>query len=307
MSLLPRLSVAIAVVALVGATLVVAQPSLTPPAGPIEESGRFGTLIELNQTNTPGNGDALFVITQPGSYVLTGDADAGLLDGILIESSDVTVDLNGYTLRGQADPGVGGSGTIGIAPTRPTAAGDDFTNITIRNGTITGFAIGFVSRNAESTGQNPGIFNFEAVRLERLNITAANFGILLSRAGGQGQVGGVIEGCVVRANDFGIDAENCVVKDCQVSMGSRADFGFATGIDARLCTITGCAVVMEATLSSANNAYRLFASSVNSSTAAGGGAGFLLQNESIANGCVASNPEGAATLQTGSQAFNSNF
>ncbi len=42
-----------------------------------------------------------YVINHPGSYVLTADLEgtAGS-DGILVNSMDVTIDLNGFTLRG---------------------------------------------------------------------------------------------------------------------------------------------------------------------------------------------------------------
>jgi hypothetical protein len=78
-------------------------------------------------------------ITAPGSYRLTGDlvlpdADTG---GILLETGDVTIDLNGFTVRG---PG-GCSG----APLACTAVGLGFgilgerrERVTVRNGAVVG-------------------------------------------------------------------------------------------------------------------------------------------------------------------------
>ena len=40
--------------------IAIAQPSLTPPPGPVSESSRFGTRIELTQATAPGDqGEAL--------------------------------------------------------------------------------------------------------------------------------------------------------------------------------------------------------------------------------------------------------
>ncbi|MEM1424712.1 MAG: hypothetical protein AAGH64_12015, partial [Planctomycetota bacterium] len=127
----PARLAALVVVAIALIAYAFAQPSLTPPAGPIEESGRFGNRIEINQTNTPGNADALFVISEPGSYVLTRDADAGELSGIYIASDNVTVDLNGFTLTGQP-----GAGTFGVASLLSRTSNAVYRNATVRTGTI---------------------------------------------------------------------------------------------------------------------------------------------------------------------------
>ena len=55
----------------------------------------------VNATNTPGDADSLFRITQPGSYYLTAHitGEPGK-SGIEIDSSNVTLDLNGFTVQG---------------------------------------------------------------------------------------------------------------------------------------------------------------------------------------------------------------
>jgi len=50
---------------------------LDPPAGPVTSTYKTLTEVEprtaINTTNTPGDADSLFKITQPGSYYLTGN------------------------------------------------------------------------------------------------------------------------------------------------------------------------------------------------------------------------------------------
>jgi hypothetical protein len=85
---------------------------------------------EINQVSASGGPAELHIISAPGSYRLTGDlvVPAGL-DGIRIDVSDVTLDLNGFTISSQ---GTGGLAVHGIT-------GATLTNVEIRNGTIRGF------------------------------------------------------------------------------------------------------------------------------------------------------------------------
>ncbi|MBU6412576.1 MAG: hypothetical protein KGS45_03815 [Planctomycetes bacterium] len=60
------------------ASLLHAGP-LNPPPGPITSTHKTLTEIEpriaINATNTPGDFDSLYKITQPGSYYLTANID----------------------------------------------------------------------------------------------------------------------------------------------------------------------------------------------------------------------------------------
>ena len=69
-------------------------------------------------------------ITSPGSYILVANVDA-VGTGIRIESDNVKLDLNGFTIR-QASAGLGRDGIL-VAP------GASVRNIEITNGTIEGF------------------------------------------------------------------------------------------------------------------------------------------------------------------------
>lgn len=114
---------------------------LTPPGGAVAPSGR--TLTEIydkipaglpNGTGdgrTPlAGGISTVTISLPGSYVLTGNITAAGTC-ILINSSDVTLDLNGFTLTCTNTT----SKVLAIATTR--------SRITVRNGRIVGGVEGF--------------------------------------------------------------------------------------------------------------------------------------------------------------------
>ena len=83
---------------------LLAQGPLTPPGAPaptMKTLDQIEPRIAINATNTPGDASSLFRIAQPGSYYLTGNITgvAGK-DGIEIASSNVTIDLMGFTHPG---------------------------------------------------------------------------------------------------------------------------------------------------------------------------------------------------------------
>jgi hypothetical protein len=134
-----RLTILLAAAGLASTSL--AGP-LDPPAGPVGSTMK--TLVEveprtaITAANTPGNAIAMFVISQPGSYYLTGNisADAGKAC-ILVATTHATIDLNGFALGTLADG-------IVIAT--------DCT-FTIKNGVITGGAgSGIKSLTDQATG-----------------------------------------------------------------------------------------------------------------------------------------------------------
>lgn len=127
-----RLGSRVGVVLIALASSPLGAGTLAPPPGPIAPSMKTLEEIEprtiINQTNTPSDGTASFVISQPGSYYLVGNLTGEIgKDGIRIDSSDVTIDLNGHWLLGVAGT------THGIAA--PVAVD----RIRIANGTIAFF------------------------------------------------------------------------------------------------------------------------------------------------------------------------
>ena len=121
----------VAVWALTSLVGLVRAGDMDPPGPP---GGTMKTLIAVEPRTPiwgPDPGDFPIVISQPGSYYLgeniNGEADK---DGILIMADNVTLDLNGFTLKG-AD---GKSSYNGITvPVDPTGA---VYNLSIFNGTI---------------------------------------------------------------------------------------------------------------------------------------------------------------------------
>jgi parallel beta-helix repeat protein len=88
------------------AGLTIAGP-LDPPAGPV--SPTYKTLAEVepriavSPANTPGSATAVFTISQPGSYYLTGDITGEpAKHAIEITVGGVTLDLMGFHLTGVA-------------------------------------------------------------------------------------------------------------------------------------------------------------------------------------------------------------
>ncbi|MEO1513126.1 MAG: hypothetical protein AAFU70_13725, partial [Planctomycetota bacterium] len=106
---------------------------LNPPAGPIQNTGpdlgQVEPRIPVGPGTTPGGSFSQFTISQPGSYYLTGDlVGVSGRSGIFIESSGVSLDLNGFEVRG-----VSGSGS-GIV-----ISGFGIDNVRIFNGGVRGW------------------------------------------------------------------------------------------------------------------------------------------------------------------------
>ena len=163
----------VALGAVVSSSVLAGQ--LAPPAGPVAETGRFGVRVEISQDTTPGDAIATFVIDTPGSYYLPGEVlgEAGK-HGIEIRSSDVSIDLMGFTVRG-----VPGS-LLGIR------TGGPHENLSIVNGVVTQWG---------GTGIDLGHVGFgEGSRLERIH-ASMNGG-----AGMRSNADGVIWGCTAMSN-----------------------------------------------------------------------------------------------------------
>jgi parallel beta-helix repeat protein len=201
-----------ALVLLAGAALVTAGP-LNPPAGPVASSMKTMTEVEpriaINLANTPGNATALYRITAPGSYYLTGNLQ-GILgqDVIRIDAANVTLDLNGFTISGGAN---------GVYSTT-------YPQVTVCNG------------------------NFTSCGLNGVNITFANYAsvrnVNVSNVGGDGiyaGYAGTVDNCHVntsggvgiRVADYSV-VSNSLARAC----GSN---GFVVGQHAKAadCIATG--------------------------------------------------------------------
>jgi len=193
---------------------VFAQGSLTPPGAPaatMKSLAQIEPRTIVNSVNTPGDGTSLFIISQPGSYYLTTNlVGVSGKNGINIAANCVTLDLNGFALQG----GPGGSSAIYILGAQ--------TNITVRNGTISGWG---------SSGVYLGSVSSLNMVFERLNVSACWRGIDVPG-------GGVVRDCACETNStYGIFCFGGIVSGCTAdnngSYGIYVGSGIASGCSAQ--------------------------------------------------------------------------
>lgn len=104
--------------------------SLNPPADPAPTMKTLDEVeprIAINDENTPGDPNSTYIISEPGSYYLTGNFTCTTKHGILIDADDVTVDLMGYRIWCSYSKPPENDGIHITA---------DHKNINIKNGTI---------------------------------------------------------------------------------------------------------------------------------------------------------------------------
>jgi hypothetical protein len=218
--------------------LALAGP-LDPPGGPITSTAKPLAEVEpriaINATNTPGDADSLYKITQPGSYYLAGNVTGEVgKHGIEIVASGVTIDLMGFDLSGV--PAMGAFDGI-------TATALNLTNITIVNGSLRdwgdegidfrnfGASGGVVERvvasgnagDGISVGSGSTVANCTAYRNIRTGIFANGGGTIINCSAFDNFLNGIsanngttIFACTVSNNDaIGIEAgSGCTVTAC---------------------------------------------------------------------------------------------
>ena len=168
---------------------------LTPPPGPIAPTPGPEPRIPVGPETTPGDTSSVFRITQPGSYYLTANV-AGLSgrNGITIDASNVTLDLNGFALIGVPGSNIGVNSGSGA-------------EVAVMNGAVRGFAVG-VRLIGNSSARLQDVLTRDCVQA---GIQAANC---------------IITRCVARLNaGTGIFAEgSSVITDCIANFNTAAGF-----------------------------------------------------------------------------------
>ena len=131
------------------------QGALTPPGAPAPTMKTLGEIdsaitdldsavaqveARIDLATVAGDGTYHHVISESGSYYLSGNLDVTLAGGgIKINAPAVTLDLNGFKIER-----ISGSGGSGIEiPTGMDGA-------TVRNGTINGFKYGISGSSADN-------------------------------------------------------------------------------------------------------------------------------------------------------------
>jgi parallel beta-helix repeat protein len=242
---------------LLGCTAAALAGDLNPPAGPIAPTMKPLSQIEpriaVSATNTPGDANSLYRITQPGSYYLTGSI-TGVpgKNGIAVLVSDVSLDLMGFEVIGVA----GSLNGVGVPNPQPPGT---IVNLSIRNGIVRGW--GGTGANADthaivdgiraSNNGGPGIAaSYSVIRncVAQSNSTgiAAGIGSAVTDCtasqntthGINAISGTVIQNCSASFNQFaGISTSiNCSINTCTVQ--GNTTYGIQTGLASK---ITGCA------------------------------------------------------------------
>lgn len=192
--------------------LALAQGPLTPPPGSDPNIGpanaltpgglpqaTMKTLHQVEPRTAIAGGTSTVTINQSGSYYLTGNIVVAGGDGISIQSSNVTLDLNGFSVSSSAGPAAGTGITLGSV-----------VNITIRHGNIGGGFAGGV-RSVQTGGPPQQQFNVRIADLSISYVTEAGIGVSEAQ----------VERCLVlcsNVNALGIGAWS--VKDSRVRGGS---------------------------------------------------------------------------------------
>lgn len=222
--------------ALVAATLAVGD--LNPPAGSVVATGKRLTELEpriaLSAANTPGDANSVFRITQPGSYYLTGNVNgASGFSGIELAASNVTIDLNGFSL-------LGATGSLdGIV-----IAAASLRDIAIQNGTVSGWG---------DDGIDLALFSTSNVRVQSVlassnggtGIQCSSHFLIENCSAHQNGAGGiwstsqgVIRGSAATFNtNIGIWAgSGCVVENCNSSSNTGEGYLAQSGSCVSNCT-----------------------------------------------------------------------
>ncbi len=196
---------------------------LDPLPGPV--SSTYKTLDEVEPRvpvqSLPGSQTALHVITEPGSYYLTGNimGEAGK-NGIEVRADDVSIDLAGHALIGI----VGGGGSLAAI----TRGDDPGTGLRVFSGHITDWA------------QN-GVYAAEVRGCVFFNLSLHRIGLGIGGVALRSGVASLVSDCV--ASDLvpgmlnlGNEslAARCVAKSASYAFFSQASSSFIE------CTATSC-------------------------------------------------------------------
>ena len=266
------------------ATASLAGP-ITPPPGPVASTHKTLSEVEpriaINATNTPGDGNSLFKITQPGSYYLSGNVSAtDGKHGIEIAASNVTIDLMGFTMSASVFS-LDGISTEGIR-----------NSITIRNGVISGW--GQAGIDLEHGGIGSGAI------IERVQARQNAVGINVGRSA-------LLHGCLAIDNSYdGILAEaRSVVEACVASENGGAGIVIGDGSAASNCQawnnesfgiIMRASSVATSCVANENGQSGIFASSAGTITACttnSNGSHGIQASSSTITGCTSVGNQGA--------------
>ncbi len=246
---------------------------LDPPAGPIAPTPGSEPRIAINATNTPGDADSLFKVTQHGSYYLavpiTGVAGRSGIE--IATSNGVTIDLMGYSLQGVAGSfhGISTSGVHGL--------------IIIRNGWVGGWGSHAIELNGGFTGEVSTVENVHVMYNGGWSVRAATRATIRdcvasgNAVGFQAQQHSLIVRCTARNNNGTGTQAGSTVSECVADANLRG-FSFSGGSTAIGCTAAN----------NVNDGFEVSGAVLTSCAANNnGGSGFACGNGCTIDNCVA--------------------
>lgn len=221
--------------------LLLAAGPLNPPAGAVAPTAKPLSEVEprtaINAANTPGDANSLFKITQPGSYYLTANVNGVASKiGIEIATSDVTVDLNGFSLIGVAGSLQGIAATVSAS------------NVTIRNGNVTGWGGNGVEASISSSSSGIIIEGVSATQNGGIGIRSSAPSLLTacsasSNGGSSGfslSAASTLSNCTATLNTghgFAV-GDGCTLSGCTARLNLANGFVFSSGCNFSNCTST---------------------------------------------------------------------
>ncbi len=226
-----------------------AQGTLTPPSAPAPtmksldqidthvDTAAAAKRIPINAVTTPGNSASTYVITQPGSYYLTGNLNGDFNeDGLDINTDDVTVDLNGFAVIGAVISNVG--------------IYSNNNNVAVRNGTVRSWGHdGVRLQGANQIVEGLRIFNNVGYGLFASGNSVIKDCAASNNATGIDGNAATITHCLATANQTGFFVDSCVVEGCVASANTGDGF----------VIFASCLVSGNSALGNGGNGYRVSA------------------------------------------------
>jgi hypothetical protein len=182
------------VLILAAGVAIVAMLATGVRGGPLDPPGAPASTDGVRQAGTPIS-SLPFTISQPGSYYVTRDLTAGFgQNGVTISASNVTLDLNGFTLHGTSQ-----TGDAVLITGSPSA-------ITIENGIVRGWYNGIDAQN----GSYVTISGISAID-NGGSSNDGSYGVILRKHS-------VLENCNVSDGETtGVLATDATVRNCIIS------------------------------------------------------------------------------------------
>lgn len=200
-----------------------AQGALTPPGAPaptMKTLSEIEARTPVDAINTPGTALIQYVISQPGSYYLTGNLVGATNQFVCIniQASDVVLDLNGYELLAATNIADG-----------ITISGFGPRNVVIRNGSLRNWLNGIIGETCDA-GELDHVRAYGCVLdgfYLRNNWTITHCTALGCANGAGMQVGDgcMITDCLLSSNYDGIyGGKGCLISGCLAAANSYDGF-----------------------------------------------------------------------------------